>query len=103
MYSQYQEFLSVGDVRELADVEAKLERELEKRDFIIQGLEAKNVMTEARLRALEDREKQRAVALTGEEDEADVKAFISLLKKIEANPEWARLYRKNLEKIGEED
>ena len=56
-------------------------------------------MTEVRLRAIEDREKQRAAAIAGPGNEADIGAVIRLLELVESRPECAKELKKELEKV----
>jgi len=112
VYSKHEEFLSVSDVRDIADVEKKLEkqigslgRELSSKLVEVETLEVKNEkmgdrleQLENRLEQVEDREKQRAVAIAGPGNEADLGAVIRLLELVESRPEFAKELKKELEK-----
>ncbi len=110
IYAQYEEFLSVSDVRDIADVEKKLEKqigslgnELSSKLVEIETLEMKNENMGARLEKLEnrlgeveDREKQRATAIAGDMSERDFNVVRKLLEIVESRPYLLKELENNL-------
>jgi len=80
IYQQYEEHLSVSEVRELADVRKEFDEKYERQEYVIAGMEK-------RLKELEDQEKQRVKLMAGNQSELNAKTRQNIREAVDSDPE----------------
>jgi len=80
IYQQYEEHLSVSEVRELADVRKEFDEKYERQEYVIAGMER-------RLKELEGQEKQRVKLMAGDQSKLDAKIRQNIREAVDSDPE----------------
>ena len=82
-YKEFEEHLSVSEIHELKDVEQRFDEKMKKhQDVYLKQIED----LEKRLKEMEERERNKAEVIRGDDSKIDVQTVLKVIETIESNP-----------------